>query len=97
VKIDNQEKCPQCSVAIVLKLENDSLRMFNPDGTWHTCGSGYVDHPIGQAVEGKVVTDFQLRGRVLTLTLEDGNILSVSAAGRPLSIRLEGPTGITQE
>ena len=57
----------------------------------------FEKHPIGQKVTGKMVTDYQLRGRRLTITLEDGNVLSVTAAGTPLTVSLEGPGGIWQE
>lgn len=95
------ERCPQCGSPVHLKLEQDTggdrLVLYNLNGSRHVCEVEYENHPIGQAVVGNVVKDFQLRGRRLTITLEDGNILSVSAAGKPLSIRLEGPTGILQE
>jgi len=48
---------------------------------------------------GETVIDngFQLRRKVLTLSFESGNVLTISAAGNPLTIRLEGPTGVMQE
>lgn len=98
------EKCPDCGAQVRLKSEyvngDRQLMLYNLDGTQHVCGSEerqYEKHPIGQAVMGKVIADFQLRGRRLTLTLEDGSILTVSAAGKPLTIGLEGPGGILQE
>ena len=99
------EKCPDCGADVRLKSETGEgeyhhLVLYNLDGTAHNCGMEerhYEKHPIGQAVTGKTVVNFQLRGRRLTIALEDGNILTVSAAGTPLTISLEGPGGILQE
>lgn len=100
----SSEKCPNCGADVVVKFtysESERRPFFaNADGSRHICNSEskpFDKHPIGQAVKGKVIADFQLRGRCLTITLEDGNVLSVSAAGKPLSIALEGPAGIIQE
>jgi len=97
------EKCPECGASIHLKTEGSSYRLvlYNLDGTIHRCESTreFDKHPIGRQVAGAVVKQdgFQLRGRVLTISFEDGNVLSVSAAGRPLTISLNGPAGIMQE
>lgn len=98
------EKCPDCNADVRLKSEyangDRQLVLYNLDGTLHDCQKEeqhYEKHPIGQAVIGGVIKGFQLRGRRLTITLEDGNVLSVSAAGKPLSLQLEGPGGIVQE
>ena len=73
--------------------------LLNLDSTRHNCGPAveFEKHPIGQAVMGGVIKDFQLRGRRLTISLEDGNVLSVTAKGTPLSLSLEGPDRIIQE
>jgi len=77
------------------------LLFFNMDGTAHRCDTDreFEKHPIGQAVAGAVIKQdgFQLRGRRLTILFEDGNVLSVSAKGTPLTIQLQGPGGIMQE
>jgi len=99
------EKCPTCGADVRLRLEEvngeKQLKLFNPDDSQHVCQielrNEFEKHPIGQTVTGKRVTDFQLRGRRLTITLEDGHVLTISAAGRPLTIRLEGPSGLLQE
>ena len=98
------EICPACGAPIKLRFEGELGRPkrivpYNLDGTSHQCDERPFEerHPIGQTVTGKVIKDFQLRGRRLTITLEDGNVLSVSAKGIPLTIMLEGPAGIMQE
>ena len=97
------EVCPDCGADVMLKMEDVNgermPQLYNLDGSRHKCEAedGFEKHPIGQAVTGKKVTGFQLRGRRLTIMLDDGHVLSVSAAGKPLTLRLEGPTGILQE
>ena len=93
------EKCPRCGSPVKVKLEDDRLALYDLNGNSHRCENEapFEKHPIGQAVIDGVIKGFQLRGRRLTITLEDGNILSVSAAGTPLSLSLRGPDGILQE
>ena len=103
--IEPPERCPDCNSPVKIKTENVNggvkLLLFNLDGSEHYCDMEreFERHPIGQAVAGAVVKQdgFQLRGRRLTISFEDGNVLSVSAAGKPLTINLTGPAGIMQE
>lgn len=95
------ERCPECDAPVVIKTEGGGHRLilYNLDDSQHRCENGkeFEKHPIGKTVIGKKVERFELRGRRLTITLDDGNVLSVYAAGRPLTLRLEGPGGIVQE
>uniref|UniRef100_A0A6M3JA28 Uncharacterized protein n=2 Tax=viral metagenome TaxID=1070528 RepID=A0A6M3JA28_9ZZZZ len=103
--ITRTEKCPDCSTAVVIRFDRgegsyNKMVLYNLDGTQHHCESArsYDRHPIGQAVTGAVIKRFELRGRQLTITMEDDNVLTVVAGGRPLTIRLEGPeVGVLQE
>ena len=99
------ERCPMCDAPVRLGTElvdgERQLVLYDMNGGKHVC-NGHEEqekHPIGQAVSGATVKEngFQLRGRRLTIMFEDGNVLTVSAAGKPLTIRLEGPAGIMQE
>ena len=98
------EKCPECGTAVMVKAsgagEYHQLMRLNFDGSQHHCSPPvrqYVNHAIGKAVTGKMVTRFELRGHRLTLTLDDGNVLSVSSPRRALNLQLAGPAGIMQE
>lgn len=95
------DKCPACGTGVVLKEEGGRLKVYELKGGLHVCLDDslptFVNHPIGEAVKGRTIVTFQLRGRVLTLKLDDGQELTVSAAGRPLSISMQGPKGILQE
>ncbi len=98
------ETCPKCGADVWLKVVNQILKMVDSAGQPHQCSPGglgspgeYQKHPIGQAMQDQRIVEFQLRGRVLTIKVEDGHTLSVSAAGKPLTLRLEGPGGILQE
>ena len=102
--IKQYEKCPDCGADVSLKSEfadgDRRLVLYETDGSRHECTVAekpFEKHPIGQAVINKRVTDFQLKGRVLTIYLEGGNVLSVSAAGKPLSMQMSGPRGFVQE
>ena len=96
------EICPTCGNSVTIKyegpVEQKRLVLYNLNGTSHECNERqYEKRPIGQAVIGEVVKNFQLRGRCLTITLGNGSVLSVSATGRPLNISLEGSGMILQE
>jgi len=94
-----QDKCPDCGCVIKLEEADNRLMLLNLDSTRHNCGPAveFEKHPIGQTVMGKTIKDFQLRGRRLTISLGDGSVLSVTAAGTPLTLQLKGPSGIMQE
>lgn len=100
--IARHEKCPSCGADIDLRFEGQQearqLVAYDLNGRVHQCdGEQYPKHPIGQAVTGRQIKDFQLRGRRLTLVLDDGSELGVSAAGKPLSIQLKSGNGVIQE
>ena len=102
-KIAKYEKCPQCGAEVIVRAENTDgeyhrLALLNPDNSAHRCDAPqFHDHAIGAAMLGRTITDYQLRGRVLTLTLDNGNVYQVSAPGRPLNVQLTTKTGMLQE
>lgn len=53
--------------------------------------------PIGESVEGRVLEEFRLGDRRLTMKFDGGVILEVSAPGRPLELRLITSDGIYEE
>lgn len=96
------EKCPGCDAPIVLKVRdvNSQPQVCNPDGTEHVCAGEAPDfepRPIGQAVNGAVIKDFDLRNRQLSITLDGGRVLKVYAGGKALRIWLMGPEGILED
>ena len=90
--------CSKCGATVYFKLGgagDGGLTACDKNGRLHICDQD--KRPIGQEVTGRVVEDFQLRDRRLTIRLDGKAVLEVEAGGRPLRLRLILPGKILEE
>ncbi|MCJ7828147.1 MAG: hypothetical protein MUP81_00205 [Dehalococcoidia bacterium] len=92
--------CPTCNRPIILKPVGDSLLSFDTDGTIHRCWPA-EPKAIGPAVKGKMIQNFSLKKRRVTLTLSDGMTLEIYASLDDelvaMNMTLVTPDGIREE
>ncbi len=93
--IEPEQECPQCGRAVMMKLEDQTLQMYDFNGQAHVCKEM---KKIGGSVTGHIVEGFQLRDRRLLITLDGGITLEINSIGfRPLKLRLVTPEGVLEE
>ena len=96
-----QQECPECGRPIKLKVENESLKVFDMDGGPHVCRNSQPlvrKTAFSDALCGGLIEGFTLRDRRLLLSLDGARTLEVYAVGNaPLKLQLTGPDGVLRE